>query len=63
MSKFANKDMSWAEFKEFVDSEMERQGISQDALISWIDITSPNRNYRLYTPDVRSGGDNNVIID
>jgi hypothetical protein len=36
-----NKEMTWAQFKEAVDKELEKMGMSQDVKIWYIDISFP----------------------
>ena len=44
--------MTWDEFKDFVDKELQKQGIKGSIEIDYIDIRTPNVNYDVSCPEV-----------
>ena len=55
------RTMTWKEFKEYIDSEIKRKGITEDAKIEYIDISYPNLGHESRTPYVACDKDGLVV--
>jgi Ni,Fe-hydrogenase III small subunit len=44
--------MTWNEFKNFVDEQLLEQGICDDLEIEYIDISTPDLDLEMFTPEV-----------
>ena len=50
--KLTKEQMTWNEFKAFVDKEIEKQGGTGDVTIEYIDISSPCKDHDMCIPYV-----------
>lgn len=45
-------NMTWAEFKNYIDSVLDELEIDPDTPINYIDVTNPNPNHEMTIPAV-----------
>ena len=50
--------MNWLEFKDLIDEELERQGISHDTEVNWIDLGTVHEDFL----EVGQHRDGSIII-